>query len=65
MGVFAPLVGIVGTIQAAEALKILVGMDSRLVGRLQMLDGRGMAFNEIELARNPHCTVCSNRPSLV
>ena len=65
MGVFAPLVGIVGTIQAAEALKILVGMDSRLVGRLQMLDGRGMAFNEIELARNLQCPVCSNRPSLV
>jgi molybdopterin-synthase adenylyltransferase len=65
MGVFAPLVGIVGTIQAAEALKILVGMESRLVGRLQMLDGRGMAFNEIELARNPHCPVCSSRPSLV
>ena len=65
MGVFAPLVGIVGTMQAAEALKLLVGMGSRLVGRLQMLDGRGMAFNEIELTRNPQCPVCSNRPSLV
>jgi molybdopterin-synthase adenylyltransferase len=58
MGVFAPLVGIVGTMQAAEALKLLAGMGSRLVGRLQMLDGRGMAFTEVQLARQPGCPVC-------
>jgi molybdopterin-synthase adenylyltransferase len=58
MGVFAPLVGIVGTMQAAEALKLLSGMGSRLVGRLQMLDGRGMEFTEVQLGRNPACTVC-------
>lgn len=63
MGVFAPLVGIVGTIQAAEALKLLCGMPSRLVGRLQMLDGRGMDFQEIRLARNPDCPVCARRGS--
>jgi molybdopterin/thiamine biosynthesis adenylyltransferase len=62
MGVFAPLVGIVGTMQAAEALKLLVGMGSRLVGRLQMLDGRGMEFTEVKLARQPSCTVCGERP---
>ncbi len=58
MGVFAPLVGIIGTMQAAEALKLLSGMGSRLVGRLTMLDGRGMEFTEVKLARNPGCTVC-------
>lgn len=58
MGVFAPLVGIVGTMQAAEALKMLSGMGSRLVGRLQMLDGRGMEFTEVQLGRNPACSVC-------
>ena len=58
MGVFAPLVGIVGTIQAAEALKLLTGLGSRLTGKLLMLDGRDLAFNEISLPQNPQCAVC-------
>ncbi|MDT7929482.1 HesA/MoeB/ThiF family protein [Tepidimonas sp.] len=61
MGVFAPLVGIIGTLQAAEALKLIVGMGSRLVGRLLMLDGRGLAFSEVAFARLPDCPVCSQR----
>lgn len=61
MGVFAPLVGIVGTLQAAEALKLLSGLGSRLIGQLMMIDGRDMAFNSIALPRNPHCTVCGDR----
>ncbi len=62
MGVFAPLVGILGSIQAAEALKLLAGLGSRLAGQLLMLDGRDMAFQQIALPRNPHCAVCSARP---
>ena len=58
LGVFAPLVGIIGTMQAAEALKLLCGMGSQLVGRLVMLDARGMDFHTIRLARNPDCGVC-------
>ncbi|WP_300716015.1 HesA/MoeB/ThiF family protein [Hydrogenophaga sp.] len=58
MGVFAPLVGIVGTMQAAEALKLLTGLGSRLTGKLLMLDGRDLAFNEISLPQNPQCAVC-------
>ena len=58
MGVFAPLVGIIGTLQAAEALKLLAGLGSRLVGQLMMIDGRDMAFNSIGLPRNPQCRVC-------
>lgn len=60
MGVFAPLVGIIGTMQAAEALKLLAGVGSSLAGRLQMLDGRTMEWNEIRVARQPHCPVCGN-----
>jgi molybdopterin/thiamine biosynthesis adenylyltransferase len=60
MGVFAPLVGIVGTMQAAEALKLLCGLGSRLTGKLLMLDGRDLAFTEIALPQNPQCAVCGN-----
>ncbi len=59
MGVFAPLVGIIGTMQAAEALKLLMGIGSSLAGRLQMLDARSMEWNEIRMARQPHCAVCA------
>ena len=58
MGVFAPLVGIIGAVQAAEALKLLMGVGSSLAGRLQMLDARGMEWTEIRMARQPDCKVC-------
>ena len=58
MGVFAPLVGIIGTIQAAEALKLISGAGRPLTGRLLMLDGRSMEFTEVKVGRNPTCTVC-------
>ncbi len=61
MGVFAPLVGIIGTMQAAEALKLLAGVGSSLAGRLQMLDARSMEWTEIRVARNPTCSVCGSR----
>jgi molybdopterin/thiamine biosynthesis adenylyltransferase len=59
MGVFAPLVGIVGTVQAAEALKLLAGIGSSLAGRLQMIDARSMEWTEMKIARQPGCPVCS------
>ena len=58
MGVFAPLVGVIGSMQASEALKLLSGAGRPLTGRLLMLDGRSMEFTEIRLPRNPHCPVC-------
>jgi molybdopterin/thiamine biosynthesis adenylyltransferase len=58
MGVFAPLVGIIGTMQAAEALKLLAGVGSSLAGRLQMLDARSMEWTEIRLPRQAQCVVC-------
>lgn len=60
MGVFAPLVGIVGSMQAAEALKLLAGVGPSLAGRLQMLDGRAMEWTEIRIARRPDCPVCGH-----
>jgi molybdopterin/thiamine biosynthesis adenylyltransferase len=58
MGVLAPLVGIVGSMQAAEAIKLITGMGSSLVGRLLMIDGRDMSTSTIGLSANPHCPVC-------
>jgi molybdopterin/thiamine biosynthesis adenylyltransferase len=61
MGVFAPLVGIIGSMQAAEALKLLAGVGSSLAGRLQMLDARRMEWTEIRLPRQAACPVCAGR----
>jgi molybdopterin/thiamine biosynthesis adenylyltransferase len=61
LGVFAPLVGIIGTLQAAEALKILAGVGESLAGRLLMLDARTMQWSEMGLVRQPDCPVCSIR----
>ena len=61
MGVFAPLVGIVGSMQAAEALMLLAGIGTSVVGRLQMVDARTMDWTEIRIARDPACPVCRGR----
>ena len=61
MGVFAPLVGIIGSMQVAEALKLLAGVGSSLAGRLQMLDARSMQWTEIRTGRCLGCTVCGHR----
>ena len=61
MGVFAPLVGIIGTMQAAEALKLLCGLGVSLAGRLLLLDALSMEWTSIRIARNPACPVCGSR----
>lgn len=61
MGVFAPLVGIIGSMQAAEALKLLLGIEPSLAGRLLLLDARAMEWSSIRVARNPACPVCAGR----
>lgn len=60
MGVLAPLVGVVGAMQAAEALKLLAGAGPSLAGRLLMLDGRSMEWNTMHLKRHPDCPVCGH-----
>jgi adenylyltransferase/sulfurtransferase len=58
MGVFAPLVGIIGATQAAEALKLLAGAGDPLVGRLLILDALAMEWRALRQARDPACRVC-------
>lgn len=57
-GVFAPLTGIIGTQQAAEALKVLAGIGEPLIGRLQMLDALTMRWREVRYRKDPACPVC-------
>lgn len=59
MGVFAPLTGIIGTVQAAEALKLLAGAGDTLKGRLLILDALAMQWRTVRLAKDPVCAVCS------
>ena len=58
MGVFAPLTGIIGSTQAAEALKLLIGCGQSLAGRLLLLDGLAMEWRSIAIPRDPGCAVC-------
>jgi adenylyltransferase/sulfurtransferase len=61
MGVFAPLTGIVGTIQAAEALKVLTGVGKTLAGKLLLLDALTMELRTVGLKKDPACVVCGKR----
>ncbi|HXR56731.1 MAG TPA: molybdopterin-synthase adenylyltransferase MoeB [Casimicrobiaceae bacterium] len=61
MGVFAPLVGIVGATQAAEALKLLAGVGESLAGRLLLLEALTMQWRELRVPRDPACIVCGVR----
>ncbi len=58
-GVFAPLVGMIGATQAAEALKLLMGIGESLQGRLLLLDALAMEWRTIKLSKDPACIVCS------
>ncbi len=64
MGVFAPLVGIVGAMQAAEALKLLAQVGESLAGQLLMLDARTMEWTRMRTPRRAACPVCRDRPLL-
>ncbi len=57
-GVFAPIVGMIGTTQAAEAMKLLMGIGDSLQGRLLLLDAMTMEWRSIKLAKDPACSVC-------
>lgn len=60
-GVFAPLVGIIGAMQAAEALKVLAGIGESLAGRLLLLDARRMEWRSLKLRKDPACPVCGGK----
>jgi sulfur-carrier protein adenylyltransferase/sulfurtransferase len=63
-GVLGVLPGIIGTIQATEALKLIVKAGTSLVGRLLILDALQMKFREVRLRRDPECPVCGDHPSI-
>ena len=60
MGVFAPLTGIIGTMQAAEALKVVSGIGETLTGRLLLLDSLSMEWRSIRFKKDSACTVCGS-----
>jgi molybdopterin/thiamine biosynthesis adenylyltransferase len=60
MGIFSPLVGIVGAMQAAQALQVLIGFGETLVGRMLLWNGRTTQIDEIRISRNGECSVCGS-----
>ncbi|MBL8416473.1 MAG: molybdopterin-synthase adenylyltransferase MoeB [Propionivibrio sp.] len=60
MGIFAPLTGIIGAMQAAEALKIISGAGQVAIGRLLLLDGLTMEWRSVKLGKDPQCAVCGS-----
>ncbi len=63
-GVLGVLPGIIGTIQATEAIKLIMGIGSTLVGRLMLFDALDMRFRELKLRKNPDCPVCGDNPTV-
>jgi molybdopterin-synthase adenylyltransferase len=61
LGVFGPVVGTIGTLQASEALKLLAGIGPSLAGKLLMFDGRSTSFDTLRVARDQHCGVCGQQ----
>ena len=63
-GVLGVLPGTIGTIQATEAIKLLIGIGSSLVGRLLLYNSLDMSFEYVKLKKNPHCKVCGAHPEV-
>jgi adenylyltransferase/sulfurtransferase len=63
-GVFGPVPGVIGAVQAAEAIKVLVGFGRLLCDRLLQVDLGDTTFTEVEIARDPACPVCGERPTI-
>jgi molybdopterin/thiamine biosynthesis adenylyltransferase/rhodanese-related sulfurtransferase len=63
-GVLGVLPGIVGTIQACETLKLIIGKGDPMIGRLMLFDALGMKFRELKLRKNPECPMCGDRPTI-
>ena len=63
-GVFGVLPGVIGAIQATEAIKLIIGRGKPLIGRLLLYDALSMSFEEVELRKNPACPVCGENPTI-
>jgi adenylyltransferase/sulfurtransferase len=62
--VFGVLPGTIGTLQASEALKLLLGVGEPLIGRLLLFDALSASFEEVRLKKNPRCRICSEKPEV-
>ncbi len=60
-GVLAPLVGVIGSLQAIEAIKLITGIGETLVGRLLLFDALSLEWRELRLPKDPHCPICAAR----
>lgn len=58
MGIYSPLVGIIGAMQAAQALQVIIGFGEPLVGRMLLWNARSTQIDEFKISRNPECPVC-------
>jgi adenylyltransferase/sulfurtransferase len=58
------LPGIIGVVQATEAIKVLLGIGESLIGRLMTYDALGMRFREVKLRRDPKCPLCGEHPTI-
>ena len=63
-GVLGVLPGLLGTMQAAETLKLILGAGDPLIGRLVLVDALGMRFRELKIRKNPDCVVCGSKPTV-
>jgi adenylyltransferase/sulfurtransferase len=59
-GVMAPVVGIIGAVQAMEAIKVIAGLGEPIQGKILMLDAMTMSWREMKLMKQPHCPTCSS-----
>jgi molybdopterin/thiamine biosynthesis adenylyltransferase/rhodanese-related sulfurtransferase len=63
-GVLGVVPGIIGTLQTAEAIKLLLGVGSGLTGRLLLVDVLDMGFQSVQISRNPACPICGDKPTI-
>ena len=63
-GVLGVLPGIIGSIQAVETIKVLLGLGDPLVNRLLMFDALEMSFRTVKTRRDPHCPICGDTPTI-
>ena len=61
-GILSPVVGIIGSLQALETIKLLIDIGETLAGQLFFIDALNMEYYDIKLVKNPHCPICANQP---
>lgn len=64
LGIFGVLPGVVGSLQATEAIKLICGIGDSLIGRLMLYDALTMEVREVKIAKNPNCPICGNQPAI-